>query len=137
MGAESLSEIARQINPQLWDKPERSGSDPIQTRTTYRGYLIDGLDDYFQLIGAKITRVGQKEPYAYVSKPENTPYEKDAIYKVRGVAFNENRGTATIIYEDVDEQIQFATWRVDPSINKIGIMFVPIQGINSVDPRPH
>jgi len=30
MGIENLSEIARQINPELWDKPESEGSDSIK-----------------------------------------------------------------------------------------------------------
>lgn len=138
MGAESLSEIARQINPQLWDKPVRSGSDSIQTRNMYRRYAIDGhLEEPFKLIGTRITKVKSGRTYTYESKPENTPYRKGAVYKVRGIAFNEDRNTLTVIYEDVDEQIQFATWRVDPSINKINAIFKPAPIINSFDREPY
>ncbi len=106
MGLESVSEIAKQINPELWDRPTVVGSDNI--KTIPRLQYDPDTDSHFWLRAITITR--GENCISYEDKPPKTPYQSEAMLRLRGVFINKEQSTMAILYEDVDEKIHFIAW---------------------------
>lgn len=126
MGLESLSEIARQINPQLWDKPESSDPNVRIVHPVYEDPSIGII----ALDSVTIKRPG-RPAYTYANKHLGTPYEAGAVLGLRTVFLNYSRNTMTIAFEDVDETTRFATWTIlIPEDEKSKIRFKPVHQNN-------
>ncbi len=107
MNIEGISEVARQINPELWDKPE---SEEPNVRVVHTIYEDKGNSIIVGLNSVTIKIPGRDE-YIYANKKPATPYQPGAVYRLRTVFLNRTHNTMTVAFEDVDEQLQFATWR--------------------------
>ncbi|MDP3974108.1 MAG: hypothetical protein Q8P92_04755 [Candidatus Daviesbacteria bacterium] len=128
MGIENLSEIARQINPELWDKPESEGSDSIKV---VHNFYLD--TDGEQIVGLdKIdVKASWGDHFIYANKKPNTKYTSEGVYRLKVVFLNHKRNTMTITYEDLNEDLQFATWNTPLAEGEHSrILFKPIPQTN-------
>lgn len=122
---ESINEVARQINPELWDRPESEEPNVRVVHTIYEdkdkdNHIVVGLDSV-------TIKIPGREDYTYANKKPGTPYQPLAVYRLRTIFLNSTRNTMTIAFEDVNEQLQFATWRTPFSQKERNlILFKPV-----------